>query len=104
MTQLAAHQGIVEENAACAILARKNAVLIRQVDPGGVDQIYDRDAVPHRDLLSPEDLGYGFRPPGAGLYRGVIGYDHCRAVLDLPDTRNNARRGRLAFILVISNK
>ena len=50
-TELAPHKGIIVENSPAAILARKNTVLVRQIDAGGIHQIDDRHAVAHGDFL-----------------------------------------------------
>ena len=84
--QLAAHQRVVIEDAAGAVLAGENAVLIGQVDARGIHQVDDGQAVAHGDFLRAQDLGDGLRPPGAGLHGGVVGHDHGGAALDSAQT------------------
>ncbi len=93
--QFAAHQRVVEEDAARAVLAGKDAVLIREVDAGGIDQINDRHAVAHRDLLRAQNLRDRLGPPGAGFHGGVVGDDDGGAAFDLADARDDAGRGGL---------
>jgi hypothetical protein len=103
-TELAPHKRIIVENSPAAILARKNAVLVRQVDARGVHQIDDGDAVAHGDFLRAQALGDGFGPPGAGLHGGVARDDDGVAAFDLADAGDGAQAGRFAIVLVVGQQ
>ena len=102
--EIAPHDRVVIEDPRRTILAGKDPALIRKVDPGAIDQIDDRDPLPHRDFLGPENLGDGFGPPGTGLDRRVVRDDHDFAALDNADPGNHACPGRLAVIPVGGNQ
>ena len=90
--QLAAHQRIVEEDAARAVLSRKDPVLVGQIDARRIHQVHDRQAIAHGDFLRAQNLGDGFRPPRARLHRGVVGHDHGGAALDAAEPGDHSRR------------
>ena len=102
--QLAPHQRIVEEDAAGAVLAGKDAVLVGQVDARGIHQVDDGQAVAHGDFLRAQNLGDGFRPPGAGLHGGVVGHDDGGAALDAGQSGDDAGGGRLAVVAVVGDQ
>ena len=82
----------------------KNAALIRQIDARRIDQINDRHAVTHRDLLRPQYLLDRFRVPGSGLDRRVVRHHDAFAAVDLADDRNDRRRRSLAVVFVICDE
>ena len=98
--QFAAHERVVVEDAARAVLAGEDAVLVGEVDARRIHQVDDGNAVAHGDFLGAQDLGDGFRPPGSGLDRGVVGDDDGRAALDAADAGDDAGGGRLAIVTV----
>ena len=102
--ELAPHKRIIEEDAARAVLAGEDAVLIRKIDAGGIDQIDDRHAVAHGDFLRAQNLGDGFGPPGAGFHRGVVGDDDGGAAFDFADAGDDAGGGGLAVVLVVGDE
>jgi hypothetical protein len=61
--QITAHERVVEEQAARAVLAGENPALVRQVHAGGIDEVNDGNAGAHRDFLRAQHLRDGFRPP-----------------------------------------
>ena len=102
--QFATHQGVVEEDAARAVLAGEDTVLIRKIDAGRIDQINDGDAVAHCDLLRAQDLRNGFGPPCAGFHGGIVGDKDCGAAFNFTDAGDNACGGRLAFVSVVGDE
>ncbi len=102
--QLPPHQGVVVEDAPRAVLAGEDPILERQVYAGRIDQVDDRDAVAHRDLLGAQNLGDGLGPPGAGLHGGVVSHHHRGAPLDLAHSGDHARRRRIPVVLVPSDE
>ena len=70
--QIAAHDRVVVEDPRRAVLPGEHAALVRQVHAGRVDEVDDRDAAAHRDLLRAQDLLDRLRPPRAGLHRRVV--------------------------------
>jgi len=102
--QLAPHQRIVVENPAAAVLAGKDAVLIRQIDARGIDQINDRHTVAHGDFLGAQNLGNRLGPPRAGFHRGIVGHNHGGTAFDGSDACHDSRGRRLAVVLVISHE
>ena len=102
--ELAAHKRVVKEDAAGAVLAGEDAVLIGEVDAGRIDQINDGRAVAHGDFLRAQNLGDGFGPPGAGFDGGVVRDDDGGAAFDFADAGDDAGGGRLAVILVVGDE
>jgi hypothetical protein len=102
--QVAAHQRVVVEDARGPILPWKDAALVRQVHARTVDEVDDRDALAHRDLLRAEDLGDGLRPPAAGLDGGVVGHDDHLPTLHHPHARDDAGARRLAVVAVVRHE
>ncbi len=102
--EAAPHQRIVIEDAAGAVLARKDAVLIRQVDARRIHQVHDGQAVAHGDFLRAQNFGDGLRPPRAGLHGGVIGHDHRRPAFDFAQTRDYAGGRRLPVVAIVSDQ
>ncbi len=100
----APHKGIIQENAARAVLAGEDAVLIGKVYASGINQIDDGRAVADGDFLGPQNFGYGFGPPGTGFDGGVVGDDDGGAAFDLADAGDYARGGRMAFVLVVGDE
>ena len=85
-------------------MPRKHAALIRQIHARRIDEINDRHAVAHRDLLRTEDLFDRFGIPRPGLDSRVVGNNNTLAALDLADHRHDRRRRGRAVILVIGDK
>ena len=102
--QLAPHQRVVVEDAARAVLAGKDAVLVGQIHARRIHQVHDRQAVAHGDLLRAQDLGDRLRPPRAGLHGGVVGHDHRRPAFDAAQPGDHARRGRLPVVAVVGDQ
>src|SRR2546426_668734 len=80
--EIAPHDRVVVEDPGRTILTREDASLIRQVHARRVDQIDDRDALAHRDLLRAQDLADRLRPPRPRFDRRVIRDDHPGAPTD----------------------
>ena len=100
--QLPPHQRVVVENPRRAVLPGKDPVLIGQIHARRIHQVDDRQAVAHGDFLRPQNLVDGFRPPRAGLHRGIVGDDHARPLFDVAEPRDHARRGSLPVVAIIS--
>ena len=98
--QAAAHERVVVEDPRGSISAGENAVLIRKVHAGGIDQVDDRDAIAHGDFLGAQDFRNRFGPPRAGLHCGIVGDDHGGASFDAADAGDDARGGSLAVIFI----
>ena len=82
----------------------KDAVLIGQVDARGIHQVDDGQAVAHGDFLRAQNLGDGFRPPGAGLDGGVVGHDDGGAAFDAAEAGDDAGGGRLTVVAVVGDQ
>ena len=102
--ELAPHKRIIQKNAARAVLAGKDAVLIRKVDAGGIHQIDDGRAVAHGDFLRAQNLGDGLGPPGAGFDGGVVSDNDGGTTFDFADARDDAGGRRLPLVLVVSDQ
>src|SRR5207249_9599865 len=87
-----------------AVLSRKDAALVREVDAGGVDQVDDRHPLAHGDLLGAEDLLYRFRPPRPRLHGSVVRHHDDRAAGDASEARDHAGGGGLAVVLVVRDQ
>ena len=61
--QIAPHDRVIIENARGSILAREDTTLIRKVYSGGIDEVNNRHARPHSDLLRAQNLFDCLRPP-----------------------------------------
>src|SRR6266545_8086690 len=98
--EVAAHDRVVVEDPGSAVLPRKHAALIRQVHAGGIDQVDDRNALPHGDLLRAQDLLDRLRPPRPGFDRRIIGHHDNRPAPNAAQARHDAGGRRLAVVLV----
>ncbi len=98
------HDRVVIEDPRSAVLPGKHTALIRQIHSGTIDQINDRHAVSHRDLLRTQNLFDRLGIPRTGLDRRVIRNDDAFAVLNFSDNRYDRRRRCLAVVLVIGDK
>ena len=92
--ELTAHSRAVVENPSSAERAWECLILQRQEDPGGVDQVHDRNPATHRDLLDAHDLRHRLRKPAPSLDRGVVGHHGHRPPRDAADCRHHTRRRR----------
>src|ERR1043165_2576938 len=102
--QIVPHDRVVIEDARRAVLSRKHTALIWKIHAGRVDQINDRHATTHRDLLRAQDLLYRFGPPRSGFHRGVVRDDNDFPALNPPNNRNYTRSRRTALILIVSDE
>ena len=102
--QFAPHERVVVEDPARAVLARKDAVLIGQVDTRRIHQIDNRHAVPHGDLLGAQDFGDRLRPPGPGFHGGIVRDHHRGTAFDTADTGHHTGGRSLPVVLVISHQ
>src|SRR5439155_26452909 len=82
------------------VLPRKYAALIRQVHTRGIDQVDDRNALPHRDLLRAQDLLDRLAPPRPGFDRRIIGHHDDRPAAHAAEARAGAGGRRLPIVLV----
>ncbi len=98
--EIAAHDRVVVENPGGAVLPRKDAALIGQVHTRGIDQVDDRNALPHRDLLRAQDLLDRLGPPRPGFDRRIIGHHDDRPAAHAAQARDDAGGRRLAVVLV----
>ena len=102
--QIPPHDRVVVEDAARAVLPGKHAALVRQVHARRIDEIDDRDAAAHRDLLRAQNLRDRLGPPRAGLHRRVVGDDDDLAPVHDADAGDDAGAGRLAVVLVVRDE
>ena len=102
--QLSPHERVVVEDAAGAVLAREDAVLVGEIDARRIHQVDDRQAIAHGDLLRAQNLRDGLRPPGAGLHGGVVGHNHGRPAFDPAEARDDAGGGSLPVIAVVGDE
>ena len=86
------------------ILAGEDRILERQIDASAIDEIDDRQALPHRDLLCPQDLGDRLRPPRPCLHGRVVGHDNGRPPFDPADYGDDTRTRSLSFVAVIRHQ
>src|SRR2546425_3994521 len=98
--EIAPHDRVVVEDPGCTILTREDPTLIRQVHARRVDQIDDRDALAHGDLLRAQDLPDRLRPPRPRFDGRVIRNDHHGASTDTAQPGHDAGRRRLAVVLI----
>jgi hypothetical protein len=80
-----AHDRVIIKDSRSAELAGENATLVRKIDACGINQVDNRNARAHRDLLGAEDLLYSLGPPRTGLDSCVIGNDNNLSPADPPD-------------------
>jgi hypothetical protein len=102
--EFAAHQRVVVEDTPGAVLAREDAVLVGKIDARGIDQVHDRQAIAHRDLLRAQDLGDRLRPPRARFDGRVVGYHHGGAPGNAADHRHDTGRRCLAIVAVVRDE
>src|SRR5690606_7642629 len=102
--QVAAHDRVVVEDPARAVLSGKDAALVREVYACGVDEVDDRHPAAHRDLLRAQHLGDRLRPPGARLHRRIVSDDDDRPILYGDDSGDDARGGRLTVVTVVGDE
>ena len=102
--QISPHDGIVIEEPARAVLSREDAALVRQVHARRVDEIDDRDAAAHRDLLRAQHLLDRLRPPRSGLDGRVVRDDDDLAAADAADAGDDAGGRRLAVVFVVGDE
>ena len=102
--QAAPYQRVVVKDAGSSVLAGEDAILQRQIDAGGIDQVDDRHAITHGDLLGTKNFRNGFRPPGACFHGGVIRHDHGRASFDVGEPSDNPRGGGLSVVPIVGNE
>ena len=95
---LRGHLGLVVEDVAEMIPARKHLVLIGQVGAAAVDQIDTGQSILQCDFLGSQMLLYGHGKISASFDRRIIGDDHAFASGDTADAGDQSRRGRLAVI------
>ena len=99
--QVPAHDGVVIEDPARAVLAWKYAALIRQVHPRRIDEVDDRDTTAHRHFLSAQHLPDRLGPPGTGLHRGIIRDDDNGPAVHDAHARDDTGRRRRTVVLVV---
>ena len=102
--QVAAHEGVVVEDARGPVLSGEDASLVRQVDPRRVHEIDDGDAAAHGDLLRPQDLGDGLGPPGARLDGRVVGDHDNLAAVDPAHAGDHPGGGRAPVVEVMRHQ
>ncbi len=102
--EIAAHYGVVIENAGGSVLTGKHTTLIRQIHARRVDEVDDRDAAAHGDLLRAQNLLDRLRPPRARFDSSIVG-DHDRfAPVNPNDRRDYAGSRCLALVLVVRHE
>src|SRR6266478_2935923 len=97
------HDRVVIKDARSTILTWKNAALVGQINPRRIDQIDDRHAITHGDLLSTEDLLDRFGVPRTGFDSGVVGHDDAFAVAYFSNNRYYSRSGSLSVVLIVGD-
>ena len=102
--QIATHDGVVIEDAGRSVLAGEHPTLVREIHTGGVNEVDDRNAATHGDLLGPEDLLDGLGPPRPCFDGGVVGHDHDLTAFNEAHSRHDARPGRPAIVLIVGNE
>jgi hypothetical protein len=102
--QVPAHDGVVVEDAARAVLTGEDAALVGEVHAGRVDEVHDGHAAAHRHFLRPEDLANRLRPPRAGLHGGVVRHEHDRPPMHEPESRDDPGGRCLAVVLVVGDQ
>ena len=102
--QVAPHDRVVKEDSPAAVLSGEHAALIWEIHSRRVDQVDDRHAAPHRDLLRAKHLADGFRPPRACLHRRVVGDNHGFASSNAACSRDDSRCGRLSVVEIVGDQ
>jgi len=102
--QVAPHDRVVIEDARGAVLPRENAALVWQIHAGRVDQIDDRDALAHRDLLRAQDFLDRFGPPAARFDGRIVRHHDHGPPVHAAHAGHHARAGRLAVVLIVGDE
>ena len=85
---------IVKKDTTEMVSVGEDLLLHRQKDPGRVDQIDQRQAIFHRDLLRPQDFLAGQREPRPRFDRSVVRHHHAFTIFDSAEAHNHAGRRR----------
>src|SRR2546425_6938290 len=80
-------------------ILRAQEIAMRQRIPI-IDEVDDRNALPHGDLLGAQDFLDRLRPPGTGFDSCVVRDDHHRAILDATQPGHDAGGRRLPIVLI----
>jgi hypothetical protein len=86
------------------VLAGKHSALIREIHSRRIDEIHDRDAAAHRDLLRAQNFLDRFGPPGAGFNSCIVGNDYDLAPVNSNDRGHYSCCRRLPIILVVRDE
>jgi hypothetical protein len=102
--QVAPHDRVVLKDPGGTVLSREHSSLVRQIDARAVHQVDDRDPLPHRHFLSPENLANRLRPPGSCLHRRIVGDQHNFTALHDAHAGDDTSARGLAVVLIVGHQ
>src|SRR5256885_10415354 len=102
--EIAAHDGVVVEDAGGSVLTGKHTTLIWQIHARRVDEVDDRDAATHGNLLRAQNLLDRLRPPRARFDSSIVGDDDGLASVNSNHCGDDSRGRCLTLVLIVGHE